>query len=102
LSEEERLAEVERGIACLRQAAREAGVEFPDEMAVTGGQTNDELLLREKAERLGMKILRPAGGHFVHSELLGDACAAWYGLGLYSSLPDAAEHVVRQEPYENL
>ncbi len=102
LSEEERLVEVERGIACLRQAAREAGVEFPDEMAVTGGQTNDELLLREKSERLGMKILRPAGGHFVHSELLGDACAAWYGLGLYSSLPDAAEHVVRQEPYENL
>ena len=99
LSEEERLIEVERGIACLRQAAREAGVDFPDEMAVTGGQTNDELLLREKSERLGMKILRPAGGHFVHSELMGDACAAWYGLGLYSYLPDAADHIVRLEPY---
>lgn len=103
LSEEERLVEVARGIECLKKAAGEAGVEFPDAMAVTGGQTNDELLLREKSERLGMKILRPAGGHseghFVHSELLGDACAAWYGLGLYSSLPDAADHIVRQEPY---
>ena len=99
LSEEERLVEVARGIECLKKAAVEAGVEFPAAMAVTGGQTNDELLLREKSERLGMKILRPAGGHFVHSELMGDACAAWYGLGLYSSLPDAADHIVRQEPY---
>ena len=102
LSENERLVEIERGINCLKRAADEAGIKFPDEMAVTGGQTNDELLLREKTERLGMKILRPAGGHFVHSELLGDACAAWFGLGEYDSLQSAAENIVRLEPYENL
>ena len=102
LSENERLAEIERGINCLKRAADEAGIKFPDEMAFTGGQTNDELLLREKTERLGMKILRPAGGHFVHSELLGDACAAWFGLGEYDSLQSAAENIVRLEPYENL
>ena len=102
LSENERLAELERGIGLLKQAASEAGISFTDEMAVTGGQTNDELLLREKTERLGMKILRPAGGHFVHSELLGDACAAWFGLGEYDSLQSAAENIVRLEPYENL
>lgn len=102
LSENERLVEIERGINCLKHAADEAGIKFPDEMAVTGGQTNDELLLREKTERLGMKILRPAGGHFVHSELLGDACAAWFGLGEYDSLQSAAENIVRLEPYENL
>ena len=102
LSENERLAEIERGLNCLKRAADEAGIKFPDEMAVTGGQTNDELLLREKTERLGMKILRPAGGHFVHSELLGDACAAWLGLGEYDSLQSAAENIVRLEPYENL
>ena len=106
LSEEQRLAEVERGIECLKGAAGQAGVDFPDEMAVTGGQTNDELLLREKAEKLGMKILRPAGhasggagGHFVHSELLGDACAACFGLGIYTSLQDAADKIVKLEPY---
>ena len=102
LSENERLAELERGIGLLKQAASEAGISFTDEMAVTGGQTNDELLLREKNERLGMKILRPAGGHFVHSELLGDACAAWLGLGEYDSLQSAAENIVRLESYENL
>ncbi len=102
LSESERLTEVERGVNCLKRAAAEAGIPFPDEMAVTGGQTNDELLLREKAERLGMKILRPACGHFVHSELLGDACVAWFGIGEYDSLQEAAENIVRLEPYENL
>ena len=102
LSENERLAKLERGIGLLKQAASEAGISFTDEMSVTGGQTNDELLLREKTGRLGMKILRPAGGHFVHSELLGDACAAWFGLGEYDSLQSAAENIVRLEPYENL
>ena len=102
LSEAERLTQLERGIACLKSAAQAAGVSFPCEMAVTGGQTNDELLLREKSERLGMKILRPAGGRFVHSELLGDACAALAGFGVYDSLQQAAENIVRLEPYENL
>ena len=101
LSEAERLNEIERGVNCLKRASDEAGIIFPNEMSVTGGQTNDELLLREKAEKLGMKILRPAG-HFVHSELLGDACAAWFGLGEYSSLQEAAENIVRLESYENL
>ena len=104
LSEDERLAEVERGVSCLKQASSEAGVQFPCEMAVTGGQTNDELLLREKSERLGMKILRPADegnkSHFVHSELMGDACAACFGLGLHGSLQDAAAQIVRLEPYK--
>ena len=102
LSEQERLKEVEHGINCLKAAASSAGIPFPAEMAVTGGQTNDNLLLKEKAQRLDMKILRPADNHFVHSELLGDACAGWFGLGTYESLPAAAEKIVRMRAYENL
>ncbi len=102
LSEEERLNAVEKGVGCLRAAAEAAGISFPFEMSVTGGQTNDELLLKDKAERLGMKILRPADNHFVHSELLGDACAGWFGLGVYDSLQSAAEKIVRLKSYENL
>ena len=49
-----------------------------------------------------MKILRPIDNHFVHSELLGDACAGWFGLGTYESLPAAAEKIVRMRAYENL
>ena len=102
LSEIERLEAVEQGIKKLKEVAGEAGISFPSEMAVTGGQTNDNLLLKEKAQRLGMKILRPADNHFVHSELLGDACAGWYGLGVYKSLQAAAEKIVRLTSYENL
>ena len=102
LSETERLNAVEQGVKTLQQAAAAAGIDFPSEMAVTGGQTNDELLLKEKTSRLGMKILRPADNHFVHSELLGDACAGWYGLGHHESLQAAAEKIVRLTSYENL
>ncbi len=102
LSESARLDAVERGVKTLKAAAAFAGIAFPSEMAVTGGQTNDELLLKEKAQRLGMTILRPSDNHFVHSELLGDACAGWFGLGVYDSLQTAAEKIVRLSAYENL
>jgi len=102
MSEAERLNAVEKGINYLKQAAAEAGLLFPSEMAVTGGQTNDELLLKGKAERLGIKLLRPADNNFVHSELLGDACAGWFGLGIYKSLQTASAKLVRLTNYENL
>ena len=102
LSEAERLTAVEKGINCLKAAAQSAGIAFPSEMAVTGGQSNDELLLREKEQRLGMKILRPQENHFVHSELFGDACAGWFGLGVYESIQAAAEKIVRMRAYDNL
>lgn len=102
LSEEERLNAVEKGINTLKAAASAAGISFPSEMAVTGGQTNDELLLKEKAQRLNMKILRPRDNHFVHSELLGDACAGYLNTGKYRSLQEVSEHIVKLEPYENL
>lgn len=101
LSEEDRLDEVEKGINTLRTAAEAAGIKFPSEMAVTGGQTNDELLLKEKAVRLNMKILRPKN-NFAHCELLGDACAGALENGHFKSIQEQAEFTVKLEPYENL
>jgi len=102
MSDQERLGQLEKGLELLRTAAAANGIEFAESMAVTGGQSNDELLLKEKNERLGMKLLLPASRHFVHSELLGDACAAFTGLGLYSSLQEAAKKIVRLTTYENI
>ena len=70
-------------------------------MAVTGGQTNDELLLKEKAKRLNMKILRPKN-KFAHCELLGDVCAGVMEVDYFKSLQEAADFIVKLEPYENL
>ena len=101
LSEEERLAAVEKGVNILRAAAEAAGISFPSEMAVTGGQTKDELLLKEKAQRLNMKILRPKN-NFAHCELLGDLCAGALEADYFKSLQEAADFIVKLEPYENL
>ena len=101
LSETDRLAAVEKGVNTLRSAAEAAGISFPSEMSVTGGQSNDELLLKEKAQRLNMKILRPKN-NFAHCELLGDLCAGVFGNGSFNSLQEAADYIVKMEPYENL
>ena len=91
MTDEQRLEAVADGIDILRKAALDNKIEFPSQMAVTGGQTNDVLLLKEKSERLNMKIFHP----FSHCELLGDACVAFKGLGVYKDLPEAAAHIVR-------
>ncbi len=101
LSEEERLDAVEKGVNTLRAAAEAAGISFPTEMAVTGGQSNDELLLKEKAQRLNMKILRPKN-NFAHCELLGDLCAGVMEVDYFKNLQEAADFIVKMEPYENL
>ena len=101
LSDQERLSAVEKGVNTLKAAAEEAGIPFPSEMAVTGGQTNDELLLKEKAKRLNMKILRPKN-NFAHCELLGDVCAGVMDIDCFKSLQEAADFIVKLEPYENL
>ena len=67
-------------------------------MAVTGGQTNDQLLLKEKAGRLNMKILRPKN-NFAHCELLGDLCAGLLGIGYFKTLQEASDFIVKLEPY---
>lgn len=101
LSDDERLDAVEKGVNTLKAAAEAAGIPFPSEMAVTGGQTNDELLLKEKAQRLNMKILRPKN-NFAHCELLGDLCAGVMEIDYFKSLQEAADFIVKLEPYENL
>ncbi len=102
MSDEEKLSALDEGLKLLKKVSDENGIAFPCEMAVTGGQSNDILLLKEKSERFRMKILHSAGAHFVHSELLGDACAGFLGLGVYASLQEAAEKIVRLQAYENL
>lgn len=101
LSDEQRLDAVEKGVNTLRSVAQAEGIPFPSAMAVTGGQTNDELLLKEKAQRLNMKILRPKN-NFAHCELLGDVCAGLLGNDCFKTLQEAADFIVKLEPYENL
>ena len=45
-----------------------------------------------------MKILRPKN-NFAHCELLGDLCAGVLGVGYFKNLQEAADFIVKLEPY---
>lgn len=91
LKEAERLEQVALSINKLKSVVVENGMEFPSEMFVTGGQTRNKSYMKKKSERLCIKLLV---GRCSDSELVGDACAAWFGLGKYKSLQEAAEKLV--------
>ena len=61
-------------------------------MTVTGGQAKNDLWMQLKADALGMTL---EICNCADSELTGDACAAWTGLGLYPSIQDAAGKIVK-------
>lgn len=89
---DKRLSLIKTGIEKLRKLSSENDITFPEYFTVTGGQAKDKKLLYEKAHELGMKI------HVCNcedSELLGDAVTAYYGLKKYSSLQDAANHIIK-------
>lgn len=93
-----RLQRIKTAIEVLKDLCEENKIVFPSEMSVTGGQSMDLLLSKEKSELLNMKILQTIinGTIFAHSELLGDACAAYVGIGKYKNLQEAAEKIVNQ------
>lgn len=63
-----------------------------DDLRITGNPSRSPLWNRIKADITGKPIKVP---EFPESELLGDACVALRGLGLYKNLQQAAENIVR-------
>lgn len=84
---EERLIILKELVEKLKNLAIENNFDFPKTVVATGGQTKDSLFMKKKAKALGLRL---SVCKEMDSELLGDACVAWYGLGLYSSLQEAA------------
>lgn len=98
MSENERLEKIKIAIEKLKKIANENDIKFPTKMSVTGGQAGNLLLLKEKSEILGMEIVHSVvnGKDFIHSELLGDACAGFVGLGIYTNLIEAAGAITHE------
>ncbi|MBO4858294.1 MAG: hypothetical protein J5527_07255 [Treponema sp.] len=92
LTPEERLSAVEEAVGKLKKALADNGISFPEEITVTGGQTNDVGYMKKKEQRLGVKLKVCKCSD---SELIGDACAAWYGLGKFGSLQEAADSLCK-------
>lgn len=97
MSKDEKLDELKSAFEYIKKVFAENRMEFPKVMAVTGGQSEDVTLAREKSIHLNIKITVPVESNFNHNELLGDACAAFTGLGYYKDLVQAAKKIVREK-----
>ena len=87
LEEDSRLAAVKEAVDQLKNGLAANGIDFPAEITVTGGQTKDKGYMKRKEQLLGLKL---NVCECSDSELIGDASTAWYGLGKFASLQEAA------------
>ena len=92
LEEDARLAAVKEAVDQLKNGLAANGIDFPAEITVTGGQTKDKGYMKRKEQLLGLKL---NVCECSDSELIGDACTAWYGLGKFNSLQEAAAALVK-------
>ena len=93
-SRQEKLANFKKAFNALKEAAAANGVPFGGRVVVTGGQARDKELLVAKEAAVGATITT---AQIPDAELLGDAAAAFFRLGTYSSLEEAACTLVRLE-----
>lgn len=80
------------GISKIRTLSKENNIPLKDTVMVTGGQAKNPSWLTHKAECSKINL---ATCEVPDSELIGDAVLASYGLGLYDSIQEAAEKMVR-------
>ena len=91
-SRQEKLDNFKKAFNALKAAAAANGVPFGGRVVVTGGQARDKELLLAKKDVVGATITT---AQIPDAELLGDAAAAFFRLGTYSSLEEAASKIVR-------
>lgn len=80
------------GISKFRTLSKENNIPLRETVMVTGGQAKNPLWLKNKAECSQINL---ATCEIPDSELIGDAVLASYGLGLYDSIQEAAEKMVK-------
>ncbi|MDY5886037.1 MAG: hypothetical protein SPJ44_07000 [Treponema sp.] len=80
------------GISKFRTLSKENIIPLRETVMVTGGQAKNPLWLKHKAECSQINL---ATCEIPDSELIGDAVLASYGLGLYDSIQEAAEKMVK-------
>ena len=93
-SQEEKVQNFQKAFNALKAAAAANGVPFGGRVVVTGGQARDKDLLKAKERVSGATITTT---QISDAELLGDAATAFFRLGIYSSLEEAACALVRLE-----
>ncbi len=96
MPEKQRLSVLNDSLSLLKRLAKENAVTFPDKIFVTGGQSKNAAYMTRKASALGITLVE---ANCDDAELLGDASVAWFGLGKYKNLQEAAAAIVREGKY---
>lgn len=91
-SQKEKLDNFKKAFNALKEAAAANGIPFGGRVVVTGGQARDKDLLVAKEAAAGATITT---AQIPDAELLGGAAAAFFRLGTYSSLEEAALGLVK-------
>ena len=100
LNRKKRIAKIKQNIALLKKMAEENKLEFPKSFTSTGGQTKDKKWMEMKARELNIRLLVSSSAS---SELFGDAAVAWFALGKYKTLEQAAQSIFKEDIiYENI
>ena len=89
---EEIAQEVQKGVQTLSVVATGPGVPAPHRMVVTGGQAANDSWNQLKADLLGIRVELSS---CADAELLGDAIFALTGLGVYKSISEAADTLIK-------
>lgn len=85
---------IKKGINLVIQCAKENNLPFDDTMMVTGGQSKNEWWMQLKSDITKYKYCVT---EVYDSELIGNAVLCAYALGLYDSILQAANHIVKQK-----
>lgn len=86
------LSQVKDGIEKLRTFALENNISFPDYLVLCGGQAKNEKWMQSRSNFLGMEI---RVCNHPDAELVGNAICAFTGLGVFKSMAEAAESLVK-------
>lgn len=84
--------DVKTAIQTLAKAVKEKGHPFPDRMTITGAQASNRKRNQMKADITGIRICVT---ECPDAELMGDAVFAFTGMGIFDSIPQASQALVR-------
>ncbi len=84
------LNELKKSYESLKSILVENQIKPPTEIVVTGGQVRNSLWMQKRADFLGVKLVVR---NCEDSELVGDACCALTGVGIFSNIKEAAKKI---------
>ena len=86
--------QIKDAVQTLTEAAQQSGIEVPHALTVTGGQASNAEWNAYKSSITGLEVHTPL---CTDAELIGDAMFALCGIGIFKSIPEAADRLCKRK-----